>query len=339
MDITPRKRASVLALKTHASLSIRQIATKLNISRATVGRIVKRGIETGDCSVLRHGKCGRKRKTTSYDDKLIVRNSVKDPRKTSKDLQRDLAAAGVHVDSSTVRRRLLEVGRTARRPLKKQLLTDAMKRKRLRWARKHKGWTKYDFRNVVYSDETHFEVHGHRSFVVRRSKGEPLRQMHIQQAPKYPPKKMFWGTLTARGPGRLIPVDGMMNSDKYKAILTNHLVPVLEREYPDGKAIFQQDLAPCHTSVKMQKFFKDNKLNIMEWPGNSPDLNPIENLWAIIKRRITNQDCSTMQKLISAVIQTWYHDPKIADIASKLIDSMPNRVQKLLKAKGGHIQY
>ena len=150
---------------------------------------------------------------------------------------------------------------------------------------------------------------------------------------------MFWGTLTARGPGRLIPVDGMMNSDKYKAILTKHLVPVLKREYPDGKAIFQQDLAPCHTSAKMQKFFKDNKLNIMEWPGNSPDLNPIENLWAIIKRRITNQDCSTMQKLISAVIQTWYHDPKIADISSKLIDSMPNRVQELLKAKSCHIQY
>src|SRR5215469_15752411 len=60
--------------------------------------------------------------------------------------------------------------------------------------------------------------------------------------------------------------------------ITKHLLPVIKNDFPDGNAIFQQDLAPCHTSGKMQKFFKDNKINILQWPGNSPDLNPIENL-------------------------------------------------------------
>ena len=74
----------------------------------------------------------------------MIRHNVKNPKKTSKDLQRDLALAGVNVASSTVRQRLLEVGRTPRRPLSKQSLTKTMKKKRLSWTRNHAGWTKGD---------------------------------------------------------------------------------------------------------------------------------------------------------------------------------------------------
>ena len=84
--------------------------------------------------------------------KVMIRNL----KKTSKDLQRDLALAGVNVASSTVQQRLLEVGRTARRPLHKQSLTKAMKKKRLSWARNHAGWTKGEWRKVIFSDELHF---------------------------------------------------------------------------------------------------------------------------------------------------------------------------------------
>ena len=54
---------------------------------------------------------------------------------------------------------------------------------------------------------------------MKRSKGEPLRPGHIQQAPKYPPKKLFLGSFNAKDTGRLINVEGMMNSVKYKAVL------------------------------------------------------------------------------------------------------------------------
>ena len=101
----------------------------------------------------------------------MIKNSVKNPKKTTKDLQRDLALAGVNVASSTVRRRLLEMSRTARRLLRKQLLTKAMKKKRLSWAPNHAGWTEDDWRKMGFSDESHFEVHGHKSAVVRRCKG------------------------------------------------------------------------------------------------------------------------------------------------------------------------
>ena len=66
---------------------------------------------------------------------------------------------------------------------------------------------------------------------------------------------MFWVIFTSKGPGQLINVEGIMNSDKYKAILQTHLLPVLQRGFPDGDGIFQQDLAPCHTSKKIRAFF------------------------------------------------------------------------------------
>ncbi|KAG1664879.1 Transposable element Tc3 transposase [Nymphon striatum] len=138
---------------------------------------------------------------------------------------------------------------------------------------------------------------------------------------------------------RLVSVEGMMNSDKYKAVLQTHLLPTMRRDFPDGDGIFQQDLAPCHTSCKMRTFFEESGLEVLDWPGNSPDINPIKNLWVIMKRRLQKEDCSTMTKLISAGIRAWYHDEELAKMCSNLVESMPNRVQMLVKAKGGHISY
>ena len=137
MDVTPRKRASIYALRKHTGLSIRNISEKLAIPKSTVIDIIKRAKDTGEPQTSRHGRCERKRQTTPQDVKVMIRNSVKNPRKISKDLQRGLALDGVNVAFSTVQRTLLEVGRIARRPLRKQLLTKAMKKKRLSWARNH----------------------------------------------------------------------------------------------------------------------------------------------------------------------------------------------------------
>ena len=86
--------------------------------------------------------------------------------------------------------------------------------------------------------------------------------------------------------------------------------------FPDGSGIFQQDLAPCHTSKVMQLFFKNTKLTLLDWPANSSDLNPIENLWAIVKKRLQKCDCSTKIKLIQAIIQIWHHDEELQNICS-----------------------
>jgi len=79
MDLTPRKRAQIVALNKHAKKSAREIGKELGIPKSTVGRIVKRSNDNDDVTIQRRGRCGRKRKTTARDVQMM-RNSVKDPK-------------------------------------------------------------------------------------------------------------------------------------------------------------------------------------------------------------------------------------------------------------------
>ncbi|KAK9871192.1 hypothetical protein WA026_011473 [Henosepilachna vigintioctopunctata] len=109
MDITPRKRSKIIALYEHTSMTVRDIAEAVGVGKSSVSRILKTFEEGGSSSPKRKGNCGRKRKTSPRTDKLSIRNSKINPRKTSTDLRRDLMASGVEVSTSTMRKRLLEL--------------------------------------------------------------------------------------------------------------------------------------------------------------------------------------------------------------------------------------
>jgi len=121
-----------------------------------------------------------------------LRNSVKDPRKGSVDLNRDLSAAVVNVHSSTIRR-LIERGRIARRPKKKQLLTTVTKKKTA-VGEKQKKWDQQKWRQVIFSDESHFEVQGYRSQYVRRSEN-PSKVAILSKRQNTPRKRCLGAVL------------------------------------------------------------------------------------------------------------------------------------------------
>ena len=130
-----------------------------------------------------------------------------------------------------------------------------------------------------------------------------------------------------------------MNPYKYINVANHKVMRDMQIAFPDGGGIFQHDLAPCHSAKKVQKVLQENGIKVLERSGNSPDLNPIENLWSIIKNKLRSKDCTAVNKLIEAVILVWYHNDKIAKSCQKLVSSMPKRVKKVLKNKGGHISY
>ena len=138
MDITPGKRAKIVTLRDHTTMFQRKIVEKVGVSLGSVSSILKQKRGTENVEVQRKERCGRKRKTIKRDDLILLRNSKINSRKTNEKMKRDLDESGVHVSLSTVRRQLLEKGRKARKPKKKQLLTAAMKKKRFNWAKNTK---------------------------------------------------------------------------------------------------------------------------------------------------------------------------------------------------------
>ena len=101
----------------------------------------------------------------------------------------------------------------------------------------------------------------------------------------------------------------------------------------------QQDLAPCHTSKLVKKGFTDHGIQVLPWPGNSPDLNPIEKIWPILKAKVKKQNVRTRQDIMPAVIKIWNKSDELNEICKALVHSMPRRVQACIDARAGPICY
>ena len=96
---------------------------------------------------------------------------------------------------------------------------------------------------------------------------------------------------------------------------------------------------PCHTARRCQTTFRDKGVRVLDWPGNSPDMNPIETLWAIMKQRLRSQTITNKKELIGALIKIWVRDVAVTVTCQRLIASMPERISALIAAKGGHTKY
>ena len=85
-------------------------------------------------------------------------------------------------------------------------------------------------------------------------------------------------------------------------------------------------------------FLKKNKISVLEWPGNSPDLNPIENLWTIMKDKVADKQPSSAQNLKQAIKDVWVTEIT-QEYCESLVSSMPHRIQTVIDSKGGHTKY
>jgi transposase len=149
---------------------------------------------------------------------------------------------------------------------------------------------------------------------------------------------MFWGCISAQGPGSLVPIHGTLNADRYCALLEEHLLPQAATWYGGMSWEFQQDNAPCHKAARTMAFFQENSIDVLEWPPYTPDCNPIENAWALLKKKVYRHgSANTVDDLIAQTLHTWHSDPDIHALCVSLCTDMHKRVEKLVSARGGPI--
>lgn len=146
---------------------------------------------------------------------------------------------------------------------------------------------------------------------------------------------MVWAGFAAIGPSSLAPVDGNIDTECYINLLTDNLLPL---DLPGATLTFQQDNAPAHKSRRTMRWLSDHGIEVMQWPAQSPDLNPVENAWARLKQNLEERvDIKTMEDLWKAIQQEWASIP--SDYFETIADSMPNRMKMVIDAKGGAIEY
>ncbi len=115
------------------------------------------------------------------------------------------------------------------------------------------------------------------------------------------------------------------------------MLPSADNLYGDVDFIFQQDLAAAHTAKGTKSWFNDHGVTVLDWPANFPDLNPIENLWSIVKRKMRDTRPNNVDGPKAAIKAT------LASITPeqchRLIASMPRHIDAVIHAKGGPTKY
>ena len=139
---------------------------------------------------------------------------------------------------------------------------------------------------------------------------------------------MVWGAMSSAGVGPLYFPRVTVNAMVYQETLENLMLSSAERLFGDAKFVFQQDSAPAHSAKSTAVWFADHHIDVLPWPSNSPDLNPIENLWGIVKK-MASLCPSNLAELKTAIETTWASiKPEQCHL---LISCMPRRIQAVIR--------
>ncbi len=161
----------------------------------------------------------------------------------------------------------------------KPLLNQRQRQKHLTWAVEKKNWTVAQWSKVLFSDESKFCISfGNQGHRVWRKSGEAHNSCCLKSSVKFPQSVMIWDAMSSAGVGPLCFLKSTVNAAIYQEILEHFMLPSADKLYGDADFIFQQDLSPAHTAKGTKSWFNDHGVTVLDWPANSPDLNPIENL-------------------------------------------------------------
>jgi len=149
---------------------------------------------------------------------------------------------------------------------------------------------------------------------------------------------MISGDFSSKSKAELRVLESRQDSYDYVTTLSDYLLPFAHANYRYD-FVFQQDNASIHTSRETSEWFSDQNMTRLQWPALSPDLNPIENLWAIMARRVYahGRQFSTREGRMRVILKAWDEIPQ--ETLDALVESMPKRCAEVLLKQGKKINY
>ena len=243
---------------------------------------------------------------------------------------------------NTVRQHLKKSGMKAVVKRKHPLLSAKHHKAHLDFVYAHKDWTIEDWKKVIWSDETKINHLGSdgRKWVWKKA-GKGLSDRLVEGTVKFGGESlMMWGYMAWQGVGYASKIDSRIDGDLYLQILKDELLETLQfygLNPPD--IIFQQNNDSKHTCKMVKEWLEEQDFRTMVWPVQSLDLSPIEQAWDTLKRRLAAYEHppKRIEELWERTQVEW---EKISvKECQNLIESMPRRIQAVLKAKGGYTKY
>lgn len=338
-DFTAVQRARIITLR-QEGYSLRKIALKLGVSVGGVCSAIRKYNETQDFFTKQ--RPGRPPILNEQEKHHIFLQTLRNRKVTYRELSLCASSIkGTRVHEATIRRCLLKQGLCSRIAARKPFLRRANVIKRLRFAMDHKNW-RTEWNNVLFTDESKFEIFGsRRRQFVRRRKGERYVKQCVQNTFKHGGGSiMVWGSISANGLGELVRIDGKLTGAGYRQILQNHGVTnghqLIGRNF-----IFQQDNDPKHTARVTKSFLdqqvREGNLQTMTWPPQSPDLNIIEHVWEHMNRERVKAAPRNKEELWIVLQRAWRNFP--THLIKKLFESLPRRMEAVVKSRGHHSKY
>lgn len=314
------------------------IALKVGKSKRSVQRVLKEFKDTGEIAGPKK-KTGRPRITSSREDRKLERIVKQQPFKTQNQYREAWKNTGAVASRSTIRLRLKESEFKRCRAKRCPMLKKWQRKKRVTWANQHRFMPRNYWNRVLWSDESYFEIPGCRRNTCYRKKNQDFNPKNVKPKVRHPGGVMVWGCMSARGVGTMLIVNGKIDSYKYCETIEEGIYSSLPKLFPEENFVFMHDYAPAHNSKFTKEWLQDHDIEMLSWPSNSPDLNPIENLWRQMKIRIRQVHPlpRTKAELIAVIKDVWNNFPSTK--CAELVKSMPERLAEVISKKGFGTKY
>ena len=243
------------------------------------------------------------------------------------------------VSADTVRRAIKKAGYNARTARKKPFVNKINRKKRIDFANEYKNKTNEFWDKVIFSDESKYNIFGSDGrHLVWRKNLEELNPKNTRKTVKHGGGGvMVWGCMSAAGVGNLMIIDEIMNKTVYLNILKNNLNQSAEKLKIRNDYYFQQDNDPKHTAADVKMWIAYNTPHMLITPPQSPDMNPIEHLWDHLEKRLRCHHISNKNQLKDLLLSEWLQIS--SEYTKKLVYSMPNRLNEVIRLKGYPTKY